>query len=77
MSAGDNQDLTPLHEACYNGDLKTVKNLLRRNPDIDAVARSGVGRKPLDVAKELGYDDVQNCLIKYAKDGKVGLCSIL
>ena len=48
VNGKDRKGRTPLHEACTNGDTKTVRILLRYNADVSA--RDHCGKTPLDRA---------------------------
>ena len=68
---------TPLHYACLIGRLEITKELLKYNPDINAVCQDNGLKTPLMLAAELGHSDVVVELLNYGaeidfKDANLG-----
>ena len=66
INATDDWDSSVLMWAVNGGDLETVEYLISKGANIDTETFDGalVGT-PLDIAKEEGYTDIVNLLIKY------------
>ena len=68
LSDFDEKGWTALHAASVSGKLKVVKILLAKPPRFNPNATDNVGRTPLLLAAENGYDDIVDFLIDSGAD---------
>ena len=61
-------NLTPLHFACMIGHFEIIKELLKYNPDINAVCQNNGLKTPLMLAAEMGHSDVVVELLNHGAD---------
>ena len=61
-------NLTPLHYACLIGRFEITKELLKYNPDINAVCQDNGLKTPLMLAAEMGNSDVVVELLNHGAD---------
>ncbi len=66
--AGNNGDLTPLHEAARNGKLETVRLLLDYGANINQIDRAAVRGSPLQHAVSRGEIDCVQLLCERGAD---------
>ncbi|MDG7052918.1 MAG: ankyrin repeat domain-containing protein, partial [Wolbachia endosymbiont of Alcedoecus sp.] len=60
LETKDNNDNTPLHNACSNGHLKVVEYLIERGASLKAKNKDG--KIPLELAEQKGYTDIVEIL---------------
>ena len=59
------QGSTPLHAAAFSGDVPTVEYILNHIRD-DIYNQNNQGHTPMDIAKQMGYDEIVTFLQGYA-----------
>ena len=72
-AVGDREDYAeafPLHQACKEGDVKQVEELLRNNPNLNINQPDKFGRTPLEIAREEGHNGIVTSLEEQMKAKK-------
>ena len=78
INKSDNNQGTPLHEACLAGDPDVVETLLKKMKELGLplLSQNDERQTPLHFACKEGFDDIVKLILKYGSDQKRELVTV-